>query len=77
MYKLAMMGDTGDPMAAPLFCLYIWFLYTKYELYDFNGVWHGDAREQGSHIIGVSHVIAVVRQAVTQPRRSGQLPVAA
>ena len=28
-YRFAIMGDTGDPMAAPCFCLYIIPLYVK------------------------------------------------
>ena len=28
-YRFAIMGDTGDPMAAPCFCLYITPLYVK------------------------------------------------
>ena len=34
-------------------------------------------RSTAKFYLSVSHVIAVVRRAVTQPRRSGQLPVAA
>ena len=29
LYRFAIMGDTGDPMAAPRFCLYITPLYVK------------------------------------------------